>query len=139
VRVLLVEDAPRLRTRLVALLSQLPGTQVVAATGGVEESIAAARDTMPDLVVLDLRLADGSGFDVLRELKSWCDGPVVLMLTLDPNEANRRHFHALGGEYFFDKVTQLGEALVLIASLARRTGSPGSRSGEASDGVRLVH
>jgi DNA-binding NarL/FixJ family response regulator len=118
-RLVLAEDLPQLRLRLKSMLSRLKDVEVVATTAGVNETVLAVRESSPDLLVLDLHLSDGTGFDVLRQIKSEQGAPTVLMLTMDPCDANRRHCLALGGEYFFDKATQLGEALLLVATLAR--------------------
>jgi two-component system, NarL family, response regulator DevR len=118
-RLVLAEDLPQLRLRLKSMLSRLKDVEVVATTAGVNETVLAVRESSPDLLVLDLHLSDGTGFDVLRQIKSEQGAPTVLMLTMDPGDANRRHCLALGGEYFFDKATQLGEALLLVATLAR--------------------
>jgi DNA-binding response OmpR family regulator len=120
---MLVEDAPEIRRRLLKMLAQMPDIEIAAATSGVAESIRALRETHPDTVLLDLRLADGSGFDVLRAIKAGHGGPAVIMLTSFPSEGCRRRFMALGGDYLFDKSLQLGDALALLGKLARRARS----------------
>ena len=68
-QVFLVEDSPPVRERLTDMLLALPGTQVlghaVEADGAIREILAGA----PDVVLLDISLASGSGFDVLRAVR----------------------------------------------------------------------
>ena len=121
-KVMLVEDAPETRQRLLKMLAQMPDIEIVATAGGVAESIRLLRETHPDMVLLDLRLSDGSGFDVLRAIKASHCGPAVIMLTAFPSEGCLRRFMALGGDYLFDKSTQISDAFVLLGKLARRAG-----------------
>lgn len=117
---MLVEDAPEIRRRLLNMLAQMPDIEIAATTSGVAESIRALRESVPDMVLLDLRLSDGSGFDVLRAIKAGGGGPAVIMLTSFPSEGCRRRFMALGGDYIFDKSSQIDDALALLGELARR-------------------
>lgn len=119
-KVMLVEDAPEIRRRLLNMLAQMPDIEIAATTSGVAESIRALRESVPDMVLLDLRLSDGSGFDVLRAIKAGGGGTAVIMLTSFPSEGCRRRFMALGGDYIFDKSSQIDDALALLGELARR-------------------
>jgi DNA-binding NarL/FixJ family response regulator len=101
--VFLVEDAPLLRERLQALIAAIPGALCVghaAAAAAALESILALR---PDVVVLDIHLAEGNGFDVLRGLRAARFEPCVFVLTNYPSEAYRQAAERLGARGFFDK------------------------------------
>ena len=66
--IFLVEDSPAVRRRLAQLLDAVPGARVV---GQAERADSAIRDILalrPDLVLLDINLSRGSGFDVLRSV-----------------------------------------------------------------------
>ena len=69
-RLLVVDDHEVVRQGLVALLDRRPGFQVVAQAGTVEESVAQARLHRPDIVVMDVRLPDGSGVEACREIRA---------------------------------------------------------------------
>ncbi|HKW16775.1 MAG TPA: response regulator [Terriglobales bacterium] len=66
--VLAVDDKPA-NLQLVAALLDPMGCRVVQA-GGVEEGLAQAREKHPDLIITDVHMGDGSGFDLLRRLQS---------------------------------------------------------------------
>ncbi|MGO9179849.1 MAG: response regulator transcription factor [Candidatus Limnocylindrales bacterium] len=68
-RVLIVDDYELVRQGLVALLERHPGFQVVAQAGSVAEAIEMAGRYQPDLVVMDVRLPDGSGIEAAREIR----------------------------------------------------------------------
>ncbi|MFZ9595935.1 MAG: chemotaxis protein CheB, partial [Bdellovibrionia bacterium] len=68
--VLVVEDSESMRRLLVEVYSQIAGVQVVGAVAGVKEAVLALRKQVPDLISLDLRLKDGTGLDLLKEVKA---------------------------------------------------------------------
>ncbi len=85
-RLLVVDDHEVVRQGLVALLARRDRFQVVAEAGTVEEALDAARRFVPDLVVMDVRLPDGSGIEACREIRSEVPGTRVVMLTSYPDE-----------------------------------------------------
>jgi two-component system, NarL family, response regulator DevR len=85
-RLLVVDDHEVVRQGLVALLDRRPGFQVVAEAGTVEESLAQARLHQPDIVVMDVRLPDGSGVEACREIRAELPGTRVIMLTSFPDD-----------------------------------------------------
>jgi DNA-binding NarL/FixJ family response regulator len=85
-RVMVVDDHEVVRQGLVALLSRRDGFEVVAEAGTVAEAVANAKRFEPDLVVLDVRLPDGSGIEACREIRSELPATKVVMLTSYPDE-----------------------------------------------------
>ena len=85
-RLLIVDDHEIVRQGLVSMLSRKPGFQVVAEAGTVAESIDMARRFQPDLVIMDVRLPDGSGIEACREIRAEVPGARVVMLTSYPDE-----------------------------------------------------
>jgi DNA-binding NarL/FixJ family response regulator len=85
-RLLVVDDHEVVRQGLVALLQRRPGFQVVAEAGSVAEAVEMARRHEPDLVVLDVRLPDGSGIEACREIRAELPATRVVMLTSFPDE-----------------------------------------------------
>ncbi len=85
-RLLVVDDHEVVREGLVSLLDRRPGFQVVAQAGSVAEALAEARRHRPDLVVMDVRLPDGSGIEACREIRSEMPTTRVVMLTSYPDE-----------------------------------------------------
>jgi two-component system response regulator DevR len=83
---LIVDDHEIVRQGLAALLGRRPEFQVVAEAGTVAEAIDAARRFRPDLVVMDVRLPDGSGIEACREIRAEFPETRVVILTSYPDE-----------------------------------------------------
>ena len=78
---LVVDDHEVVRQGLSAMLDRRPGFQVVAEAGTVAEAVEAARRFEPDLVIMDVRLPDGSGIEACREIRAQLPDTRVVMLT----------------------------------------------------------
>lgn len=85
-RLLVVDDHEVVRKGLVALLDRRAGFEVVAEAGSVEQAIAQARLHRPDIVVMDVRLPDGSGVEACREIRAEMPETRVIMLTSFPDD-----------------------------------------------------
>jgi len=85
-RLLVVDDHEVVHQGLVALLERRAGFSVVAGVGTAAEAITAARTYLPDLVIMDVRLPDGSGIEATREIRAENPAIRVVMLTSYPDE-----------------------------------------------------
>jgi two-component system, NarL family, response regulator DevR len=85
-RLLVVDDHEVVRQGLVALLDRREGFEVVAEAGTVAEAIAMAHRFEPDIVIMDVRLPDGSGVEACREIRADLPGTKVVILTSYPDE-----------------------------------------------------
>ena len=81
VRVFLVDDHEVVRRGVADLLESEPGVRVVGEAGTAREALARVPAAEPDVVVLDVRLPDGDGVTVCRELRRRIPGLPCLMLT----------------------------------------------------------
>jgi two-component system, NarL family, response regulator DevR len=80
-RILLVDDHEVVRDGVKSLIDANDDMTVVAEAGSVVDAIAQAERTRPDVVVMDVRLADGSGIEATREIRARLEKTQVLMLT----------------------------------------------------------
>jgi two-component system, NarL family, response regulator DevR len=80
-RVMLVDDHEVVRDGLRALLAAQEDVVVCAEAGSVQEAIDEAERSRPDVVVMDVRLVDGSGIEATREIRARRPATRVLMLT----------------------------------------------------------
>jgi DNA-binding NarL/FixJ family response regulator len=85
-RLLIVDDHEVVRKGLVALFDRREGFQVVGEAGTVTEAVDQARTLQPDVVIMDVRLPDGSGVEACREIRSERPETKVIMLTSYPDE-----------------------------------------------------
>ena len=81
VRVFLVDDHEVVRRGVAEVLEDDPGITVAGEAGSVAEALARVPAVRPDVVVIDMRLPDGNGADLCRELLSRVDGLSCLVLT----------------------------------------------------------
>jgi two-component system, NarL family, response regulator DevR len=80
-RVLLVDDHEVVRDGIKALLEGADDIVVAAEAGSVHQAVAVAERTQPDVVVMDVRLPDGSGIEATRDIRAQRPATQVLMLT----------------------------------------------------------
>ena len=106
-KVFLVDDSPLVRKRIARMVEALPQLRLVGEAAGVPEAISGILAAKPDLVLLDLSLENGSGFDVLSAVHRREPGIAFYMLSNFASEPYRRHAERLGARGFFDKSTDL--------------------------------
>ena len=80
-KILIVDDHDIVRKGLAMLVSRQEDLSVVAEAGTVAEAVEKARESVPDVVVMDIRLPDGSGIEACREIRDENANIKVLMLT----------------------------------------------------------
>ncbi len=81
IRLVIVEDSELVRIGLQSLLKNIPGITLVGTAGDVREALALCATARPDVVLLDIRLPDGTGIDACRQLLRDHDALRVLFLT----------------------------------------------------------
>jgi DNA-binding NarL/FixJ family response regulator len=81
IRILIADDHEVVRIGLSALLNRQDGFRVVGQAGSGKEAVRLARSLHPDVVVLDIRMPDGSGTDACRQITAEAPGTPVVMLT----------------------------------------------------------
>lgn len=86
IRVLLVDDHQVVRIGLATLLAAVPRFEVAGEAGDLAGAVAEARRCRPDVVLMDVRLPDGSGIEACREIRSDRPDTRVIMLTAYPDE-----------------------------------------------------
>jgi two-component system, OmpR family, response regulator RegX3 len=118
--ILLVEDEASIRDPLADVLRSEGFDTLVA--GSVAEALEQARRD-PDLVLLDLMLPDGSGFDVCRELRQHSQVPII-MLTARGEEADRVVGLELGADDYVVKPFSGREVVARIRAVLRRAATP---------------
>jgi two-component system response regulator DevR len=113
-----VEDSGELRRRISRELAQVTGIDVVGFSDRADDAIAQIRRMQPDLVVLDLQLAFGSGIEILRELSPSNERPTFIVLTNHADARIRELSLRAGARYFFDKSTQLEEFVAFLKRIS---------------------
>jgi two-component system LytT family response regulator len=133
-RVVIVDDEPLARSRLVHLCQEHAGVQVVAQAASGADAIEVIKAHRPDVVLLDVELQDMTGFDVLRSLESR-DGPLAIMVTAHP-EHTMEAFDSDAVHYLTKPVD--GRRLVNAIVRARSRLSSLERSAPNGDSLRQI-
>jgi two-component system response regulator DevR len=81
IRLLIVDDHQVTRLSLCTLLGSCPQFEIAGEAGSIAETLPAVTRLQPDLILLDLRLPDGSGIEVCRQLQKMDLDTKVLVLT----------------------------------------------------------
>ncbi|MBD5787276.1 response regulator transcription factor [Cellulosimicrobium terreum] len=125
VRVLVVDDEPNLAELLTAAL-RYEGWDVSTALDG-NSAVRAARETGPDVVVLDIMLPDMDGLTVLRRLRERDADVPVLFLTARDAVEDRIAGLTAGGDDYVTKPFSLEEVVARLRGLLRRGGASAAR------------
>ena len=118
-RILLVDDEQEL-LNMVASILHSDGYQNILTAKSVREALALADETTPELAVLDVMLPDGNGFDLMEQLKTRGDFP-VLFLTARGEEDDKFKGFGLGADDYIVKPFLPKELLFRVAAILRRS------------------
>jgi two-component system, OmpR family, KDP operon response regulator KdpE len=119
-KALIVEDAEEVVETISLLLNiRWPDCSVVSTTYGQEATRLVEMET-PDVVILDLSLPDQNGLEVLREIRSFSDTPVIVV-TGDQDEMDRVKGLEIGADDFILKPFSHTELLARIKAVLRRS------------------
>ena len=122
ITVMVVEDNDLVRDALVDLLNSTPGVTVVAECCDGTDVLEKARDTRPDVVVMDIVMPQMDGLEAARVLLTEEPGSRIVVLTGSLTVDHVREAHALGAAGFLLKDGDPGE----LSSAIRRVAEGGS-------------
>jgi DNA-binding NarL/FixJ family response regulator len=118
VRVLIVEDHQIVADGLTALLNDQKDMSVVGNVGSVAESAAAAAELMPDIVLLDFRLTDGTGVDAAAAIRRVAPQSKHIFLTREDSDVAKFAALESGASGFIHKSKAAGEIINAIRTVA---------------------
>ncbi len=117
--VFLVDDCPEIVDALSRTMSEIESVRIVGRASGVRDSLQQIRNLRPDVVILDLRLEDGTGLKLLRDLGEM-EGklPCSIVFAADLSAGLHRPCLSHGAQYVFRKESSLDQMEALIHHLA---------------------
>jgi len=122
-KVLVIEDNNEIIDIVAQILAlRWPEANLISTTLG-EIGVELSQKELPDIVILDLGLPDVNGFQVLREIRSFSDVPVVI-LTVRGDEVDKIKGLELGADDYIVKPFSPGEFLARIKAALRRSHMP---------------
>jgi DNA-binding response OmpR family regulator len=116
--ILVVEDDPAVGRSLQDGLTREGYAVTWKKTGG--DGMSSARDAHPHLIILDVRLPDGSGFDFCRQMRQAGVQQPILILTVQNEELDKVLGLEMGADDYLTKPYSLRELLARIRALLRR-------------------
>jgi DNA-binding NarL/FixJ family response regulator len=128
--IFIADDSDPVRERLIALLSEIDGAEVIGEARNYDEAVEGVRSLKPHVVILDIQMPGGSGIDVLKEIKQGSPPPLVLMLTNHASPQYRKKCLEWGADFFLDKSRDLECLLTISKSLIRRRMARSAGTGE---------
>lgn len=116
--ILIVEDDPSVAQGLRTGLEREGYAVTWKDTGA--EGVRFARDQQPQLIILDVRLPDGSGFDFCRQMRNVGLRQPIMMLTVQRDEIDKILGLEMGADDYLTKPYKLGELRARVRALLRR-------------------
>lgn len=118
-RILLVDDEQELTDMVVSILNE-DGFQNIQTAKTVREAVSISKTNEPELAILDVMLPDGNGFDLMEQLKSSSDYPVLFLTARGEDEDKFRGF-GLGADDYMVKPFLPKELLYRVNAILRRS------------------
>ena len=122
IKVVIVDDSVEIRERLAARLREIPGVEIAGQAATVAEALRAVRQLKPDVMILDLRLPDGNGLEVLRIMQREQIPTRVIVMTCFPYPQYEQRARAAGAYAFLNKAKEFGRVAELVRSLTPGSG-----------------
>lgn len=130
-KVLIVEDEQSISNFLSTILTA-NGYDTLIAAGG-EEAMSMITSHCPDLIILDLGLPDMDGLDILRDVRSWSNLPVIVV-SARTHERDKVAALDMGADDYIEKPFGTSELLARIRTAIRHTRTPLMNGGIAQSG-----
>ena len=118
-RLFIVDDSEALRTRLIEIITEIEGIEVVGHTEDATKVIGFVERLKPDVVILDIQMPKGNGIRALDTIKKREKSPIVIMFTNYPYLQYRKRCMDLGADYFFYKAIEFEGLISLLNDLVR--------------------
>ena len=116
--VLIVDDSILFKERLCKDIFAISLVNGVYYAQNLADAFDQLAKVTPDVAVVDIRMPDGNGFEVLKKIKTDTPQTVVIMLTNYPYEQYKNRAIDLGADYFFDKSIDTEQVIKIIEEIA---------------------
>ena len=116
-KILIVDDSELIRERLISLLKGTKEFEIVGQSKNAEEAIDFVNQNEIDIVILDIRLPDKNGLQVLEMIKKTKPETKVIMLTNYPFPQYMKKSEELGADFFIHKVSEFNRVSQIFKNL----------------------
>ena len=105
-RLFIADDSEILRVRLIDMLSEIEGIEIIGQAQESLDAIKSIQELNPHVVILDIRMPRINGIKVLEAIKKDDESPTVIIFTNYLYPQYRKKCMDLGADFFFDKSTE---------------------------------
>ncbi|MGD0755995.1 MAG: response regulator transcription factor [Bacteroidales bacterium] len=119
-KIVLADDSSLLRDRIKSLLNSINNVSVVGEAENGVEALRLIMEKEPDLAILDIRMPEMNGIEVLKKIREIGLRTKVCILTNYPYKQYREKCLSAGAEYFFDKNQSIDELMEVVSTLANK-------------------
>jgi len=120
-RVVIADDSEILRSRLIEMLHEIEGIEVVAEAKDSREAAEAISKHHPDVVIMDIRMPGNDGIVVIETIKKGKKNkPRIIVFTNYPYLQYRKRCMDAGADFFFYKALEFEKLVGLIKELAQK-------------------
>lgn len=117
IKVFVADDSIVLRERVLEMLRDIPGIEVLGCAEDGLHAINCIRELHPDAVILDIQMPRGTGLDVLKNIRRVDGAPLFVVFTNFPYPQYRKRALECGAQFFFDKTTEFDKLRELFGQL----------------------
>ena len=114
----IVDDTSIVRERLRETILGMGNYEIVGEAASPTEAVALYEREQPDVIILDMKLEDGTGIDVLQAIRKRNAEVRIIVWTNFPYERYRSVSKAMGADYFFWKATEYDKLLDTLRNLS---------------------
>jgi DNA-binding NarL/FixJ family response regulator len=119
-KIFITDDSAVVRERLIEMLSELPGIEIIGQAQDGLEATKLIKKLNPDVVISDIRMPREKGIDVLQNIKRDKQAPIVIMLTNYPYPKYRKKCMEAGADFFFEKSTEFEKVMEVVKKVKQR-------------------
>ena len=116
-RAYIVERSEIIRSRLALLLAEMEWLELVGQAGSIKDTTKNIMQLQPDVMLVDIKLSDGNGLDMLESLQAQGLKTRAIVMTFDPHPQFRKRAMELGTIHFIDKAKELGNIRLILGQM----------------------
>ncbi len=118
-RLFVADDSEILRVRLIDMLSEIEGIEIIGQAQESLDTIESIQKLNPHVVILDIRMPRINGIKVLEAIKKDDQSPTVIIFTNYPYPQYRKRCMDSGADFFFDKSTEFEKLIDTVKYLTQ--------------------
>ncbi|GAB1349469.1 hypothetical protein MASR1M107_16830 [Ignavibacteriales bacterium] len=112
--ILIIDDADSVRHNIIRMIRQKTSELTIHQASSCSEALEKIAEVGHDVVIVDIKLPDGSGFDILEKLRLLSPTPLIIFLSNFSSPKFKEKALTHGASYFFDKTEEFDRLIKLV-------------------------